>query len=163
MPQSKISAALDMSRPTPRTPPSAKTSAKMRAIVRRGTGLERRMEAILRRTHIRYVRQPRLLGHPDFRVRGRKILLFCDSSFWHGRRPSELSGQAFKVNREFWVEKLRTNRARDARMTSRLRREGWSVQRFWDTDIGQKPNKVVAKLRRALRGKAKKTTTLPWA
>lgn len=125
-------------------------TARMRRIKSRGTGLELAMEQILHSIHIRFKRQPDLLGHPDFQIRGTSILIFCDSSFWHGRRPKELDGTAFSSNKQLWIEKLQANKKRDARISRALRRQGWSVQRFWDTDILYNPDKVKARLKRAL-------------
>jgi DNA mismatch endonuclease (patch repair protein) len=89
-------------------------------------------------------------GKPDFVVKGTDLLIFCDSSFWHGRRTRETSGKAFKINRTFWTRKLMMNRSRDLRNNRRLRAQGWSVARFWDTDILRKPEKVKLKLRRMI-------------
>lgn len=113
-----------------------------------GTSLEKRMESILRSLGIMYQKQPNLQGHPDFRISGTNVLIFCDSSFWHGRREKEITGNSFKKNREFWREKLTENRKRDNRNNRALRKSGWSVQRFWDTDILKKPDKVINRLKR---------------
>ncbi|MCK4224961.1 MAG: DUF559 domain-containing protein [candidate division Zixibacteria bacterium] len=122
----------------------------MKKVKSRGTSLEKEMERMLRSLRIRYERQPNLLGKPDFRIRGTNVVIFCDSSFWHGRREKEVSGKAFKRNRALWVEKLTKNRERDERNNRALRRAGWSVWRFWDTDILKHPNKVKKRLRRAM-------------
>lgn len=101
----------------------------------RGTGLEREMEKILKSLRLRYERQPDLVGHPDFRVTGTRTLIFCDSSFWHGRRDKDLTGESFSRNRGFWTQKIAYNKSRDARITKQLKAAGWTVLRFWDTEI----------------------------
>ena len=78
------------------------------------------------------------------------MLIFCDSSFWHGRREKELKGEAFKKNKEFCVNKLRENRKRDIRTNRILKKEGWHVLRFWDTDILKFQDKVAKKLLREI-------------
>ena len=130
--------------------PTKQVSERMKRVKSRGTALERSMEGILRSLRIRYVRQPDLLGHPDFRLRDANVLIFCDSSFWHGRREKEISGEAFRRNRKLWQQKLAYNRKRDERNNRILRKYGWSVQRFWDTDILRKPEKVKTRLRRII-------------
>ena len=130
--------------------PPKEVSERMKNVKSRGTGLEKRMEKILRSLHIRFQRQPDLRGSPDFRIRDTNILIFCDSSFWHGRREKEVSGKAFKRNRALWMEKLAKNRKRDERNNRALRRNGWSVWRFWDTDILKRPDKVKNRLRRIM-------------
>jgi len=130
--------------------PSVEVSERMRKVRSCGTGLEKKMEDILRSLHIRYQKQPNLQGHPDFRINGTNVLIFCDSSFWHGRRDKEITGNAFKKNREFWREKLIENRKRDEKNNRFLRKRGWSVWRFWDTDILKRPEKVRNRLRRII-------------
>ena len=130
--------------------PSLAVSKRMKRVKSANTHLEKRMEALLRNQKIKYERQPSIAGKPDFKIKDANILIFCDSSFWHGRRFKEISGEAFKKNRAFWINKLENNKKRDARVNRILRREGWSVLRFWDTDILKKPLKVKNKLIRAL-------------
>ena len=130
--------------------PSKEVSERMKKVKSVGTSLEKGMESILRNLGIRYQKQPNLQGHPDFRISGTNVLIFCDSSFWHGRREKEITGNAFKKNREFWREKLTENRKRDNRNNNALRKSGWSVWRFWDTDILKRPDKVRNRLRRII-------------
>lgn len=130
--------------------PSKEVSERMRRVKRSGTGLEKAMEEILKNLRTRYEKQPRITGHPDFRIKGTNVLIFCDSSFWHGRRIREITGEAFTTNRELWVKKLAENIKRDQRFSRELRKRGWSVQRFWDTDVLKKPDKVKNRLRRIL-------------
>jgi len=130
--------------------PTKEVSERMKRVKSRGTQLEKKLEKILRNLHVRYQRQPDLKGNPDFRIRNTNVLIFCDSSFWHGRREKEVSGEAFRRNRAFWVEKLLENRRRDERISRALRRARWSVWRFWDTDILKRPDKVKKRLRRIM-------------
>jgi len=130
--------------------PSKEVSERMRKVKSRGTGLEKKMESIFKSLGIKYQKQPNLQGNPDFRICGTNVLVFCDSSFWHGRRKKEITGEAFKKNRAFWKKKLTDNRKRDIRNNRTLRKNGWSVQRFWDTDISKKPDKVKNRLRRII-------------
>lgn len=125
-------------------------SERMKKVKSTDTNLEKTMEKTLRSLHIKYEKQPDLEGCPDFRIKGTNILIFCDSSFWHGKREKEITGEAFKKNREFWKKKLIENRKRDTQNNRALRRSGWSVQRFWDTDILKKPDKVINRLRRII-------------
>ena len=105
--------------------PSKEVSERMKKVKSRGTGLEKKMESIFKSLGIRYQRQPNLRGNPDFRISGTNVLIFCDSSFWHGKREKEITGESFKKNREFWKKKLIENRKRDARNNRALRKSGW--------------------------------------
>lgn len=127
---------------------SQTTSARMKKVKSKGTKLEITFLKILKTRGLRYESQPRILGHPDFRIRGTRVLIFCDSSFWHGRNKNELSGRAFKRNRDFWIQKLACNKARDNRISRSLRSLGWTVLRFWDTDIYKRPTIVKNRLSR---------------
>jgi DNA mismatch endonuclease (patch repair protein) len=125
----------------------------MKAVKSRDTKIEREMKDILDELNVKYEKQPKIeciKGTPDFRIVGTKILIFCDSSFWHGRRKEYVSGEAFKINKEFWVKKLKDNRERDRRHTRILRDEGWLVHRFWDTEISKNPDNVRKKLKKVL-------------
>lgn len=128
--------------------PSKKVSERMKKVKSKDTKLEKTMEKTLKSLDIKYEKQPNVEGHPDFRIKGTNVLIFCDSSFWHGRKEKERNGEAFKKNREFWTKKLTENRKRDRRINRRLRKNGWSVHRFWDTDILKGSNKLTNRLKR---------------
>lgn len=123
--------------------PSIQTSRRMQKVRSRGTGLEKSFALMLRKNHLRYQTQPKLYGNPDFRIRETQILIFCDSSFWHGRRKKELTGRAFKRNVSFWTRKLSYNRKRDRSISNELRKMGWVVLRFWDDQIFEKQSFVL--------------------
>ncbi len=130
---------------------SEATSNRMRMVRSQGTKLEASMERILMQMNLQYVKQPNLTGHPDFQLVGRRILIFCDSSFWHGRNPDDLSGRSFKRNRDLWVKKLTRTRQRDKEINMKLRGEGWNVIRFWDSEILKHPEKCEEKLMKKLK------------
>jgi DNA mismatch endonuclease (patch repair protein) len=134
--------------------PSKEVSERMKRVKSSDTSLEKAMEELLKGLQISYEKQPDLLGHPDFRIKETNVLIFCDSSFWHGRRESEITGTAFKKNKEFWTKKLMENRKRDQRINRTLRKSGWSVQRFWDTDVLKRQDKVKNRLRRIINEKS---------
>jgi len=56
----------------------------MKKVKGRGTKPEKIFASLLRKNGIKYQGQPKLFGKPDFRVKDTKVLIFCDSSFWHG-------------------------------------------------------------------------------
>jgi len=120
----------------------------MKKVESTGTKLEKMFTLLLRRNRIRYQSQPKLLGRPDFRIKKTKILIFCDSSFWHGRKQSELTGKAFKKNVAFWRKKLLYNKNRDRKITTELTNRGWIVLRFWDDQILKRPDFVIKKIKK---------------
>ena len=72
-----------------------------------------------------------MYGNPDFAIRSKKIAIFCDGDFWHGYKFHEKK----KPSKKFWRDKIKSNMKRDQKVARRLRREGWSVLRFWEHDI----------------------------
>src|SRR5579863_1109203 len=89
---------------------------------------ELRLRSILIRSRLRGWRvQPRgISGSPDFTFPEKTIAVFVDSCFWHGC-PKHL--RTPKSNKAYWKAKIASNRARDLRYTTRLKREGWYVLR----------------------------------
>ena len=67
--------------------------------------------------------------HVDVAFVGLKVAVFVDGAFWHGRL-----GKTPKTNSDFWDAKFARNKARDAQADRALRRAGWIVIRYWDTD-----------------------------
>lgn len=130
--------------------PSPNVSNRMKKVKSSNTKIEKIMENLLREEKIEYEKQVDLPGHPDFKIAGKNVLIFCDSSFWHGRRKKDLEGNAFKKNKEFWINKLRENKKRDARINRILKKEGWRVLRFLDTDILKFPEKIKKNLLREI-------------
>ena len=126
---------------------SPSTSARMRKVKSKKTKLEMHFASLLREAGIKYRSHPDIYGHPDFRIFGTKIVIFCDSSFWHGRRARETSGEVFKRNKEFWVSKLLYNKARDRKISSKLRQKEWIVLRFWDDDIYKRSDRIISRIK----------------
>lgn len=131
-------------------------SERMKRVKSKGTSLEKNFAKLLSTNGIQYQNHPHVFGRPDFRIKLTNILIFCDSSFWHGRNKKEISGAAFKKNRNFWVKKLQYNKARDARISRILRKSGWIVLRFWDEEITKRPLSVISKLNRYVKSSQKK-------
>ena len=76
----------------------------------------------------------RIYGKPDIVFIGKKIVVFCDSEFWHGYNWEERK-KDFKSHQEFWIPKIERNMERDAEVTAKLESEGWTVLRFWGNEI----------------------------
>ena len=121
---------------------SKKDSLRMKKIKSKGTKLEGAMRIFLDDLNLRYLEQPEITGNPDFKLKDYEVLIFCDSSFWHGRNPDDLSGKNFKRNKELWVEKLTKTKRRDRKVNKELKRQGYEVLRFWDDEILKSPETV---------------------
>lgn len=82
-------------------------------------------------------------GTPDIAFVRHRIAVFFDSDFWHGRNYPQLKS---RMN-AFWRAKIERNMRRDREVDRALRREGWSVLRFGETQIKTRPHTVVRKVR----------------
>ena len=133
----------------------------MQKIKSSGSKIEKEMESFLKKLNVSYQKQPKLLGRPDFRIRGTNVLIFCDSAFWHGKKEKETKGTAFSKNKKFWMEKLDYNRKRDQTNNQVLRKRGWSVHRFSDDEILKRQKKTLNRLKRTvMQSKSKKPTAI---
>ncbi len=74
-----------------------------------------------------------------------RVAVFVDGCFWHGCPEHHTVA---KANAEYWEEKVRRNRERDADTDALLRSEGWMVVRLWEhQDVTDAANQVEAAVR----------------
>jgi len=75
-----------------------------------------------------------IYGKPDIYIKKYKLAIFVDSDFWHGKLYRE--GKAVpKSNQEYWIPKLERNIQRDIEVNMELKNNGWTVMRFWESNI----------------------------
>ena len=72
----------------------------------------------------------KLPGSPDIAILKYNIAVFVDGEFWHGY-DWEKRKLRLKRNREYWIEKIEENMARDIRNDKELLRMGWTPIHFW--------------------------------
>jgi len=112
------------------------TRSKMMAAVRsRGNrSTELRLAELPRRHGLSgWRRHYPVAGTPDFCWPKCRVALFVDGCFWHGCPRCR---RAPKSNQAFWDAKVTENRRRDRKATKALRKEGWTVIRVWECQIG---------------------------
>ena len=124
-----------------------KRSEIMAKIKSKGTKIELKMKAELDKNGVEYEYQPKVFGKPDFLIPP-NIVVFCDSSFWHGRNWEKLRE---RLPNEYWYEHIKRNVKRDKIVTKKLRKEGYVVLRFWDNQIEKETGKSIDKIKEALR------------
>lgn len=84
----------------------------------------------------------KVFGKPDIVFIKKKIAIFCDSEFWHGKYY--IRGEKIpKNNREYWIEKFKKNLKRDQLVNKTLISEGWIVLRFWEQEILNNTEKCI--------------------
>lgn len=78
--------------------------------------------------------------------------MFCDGDFWHGRNWRQLSVKLSRgSNSRYWLEKIEKNRERDRVNNNLLKQAGWTVLRFWETDIQNDPVGIAGTIIRAVK------------
>ena|SRR4028119_2099008 len=104
-------------------------------------GTETKGEKLLRSTlwklGFRFRKNVRNLpGKPDIVFPTERIVVFCDGDFWHGRKwRKDKQRLAAGPNAPYWVAKIKANKDRDKKYNRELKRLGWTVLRFWETDV----------------------------
>ena len=75
-----------------------------------------------------------LPGKPDIVLAGRRLAIFVHGCFWHGH-DCPRGARTPKANREYWVQKIERNRARDAVAQATLAAARWRVETVWECEL----------------------------
>jgi DNA mismatch endonuclease (patch repair protein) len=95
-------------------------------------------------------------GVIDFAFPSARLAVYVDGAFWHGTSWRARGFRSLKHqfsrwrNGAWWLEKVRTNRARDRRQSAALRRAGWSVLRISDLAVLRDADSCAQRVERAL-------------
>jgi DNA mismatch endonuclease (patch repair protein) len=131
-----------------------KRSQIMSKIKGKNTGIEKKMLLELKKAKLNgFKYQKRMLGNPDFIFEKQKIAVFCDGDFWHGYGFSRWKN---KLNK-FWSDKIFCNIKRDKLVRRKLKKEGWSVIRFWEHEIDKDSEGCIQILKFKIRNLNEKT------
>ena len=115
----------------------------MQAVKSSGSKIETALAKGLWKAGIRYRKNNKtIFGKPDISIKTRKIAIFVDSEFWHGK-DWEKRKYAFKSNQNFWINKIENNIRRDQQVNQHLNNNGWKVLRFWGEDITKDLNNCI--------------------
>lgn len=107
----------------------------MQAIKSVDTKIELKLRKALWHKGIRYRKNYKdLPGRPDIVLTRYKIVIFCDSDFWHGFDWENRKAK-IKSNRAYWYTKIEQNMERDVYVNEQLVELGWIVLRFWEWQI----------------------------
>ena len=68
----------------------------------------------------------------------RHKVVFVNGCFWHGHSGCSRATIP-ATNREFWLKKLKGNKARDDRNKHLLVDKGWEVMTVWECDLRDLP------------------------
>ena len=110
-------------------------SKNRRSVKCNETSIARLLGRSLFKKGVRYRKNDKkIFGKPDFVLRKYKIAIFCDGDFWHGNNWN-IRKNDHKTNVQFWIEKIERNMERDKLVNEHLTSSGWSVLRFWGSEI----------------------------
>ena len=102
-----------------------------------GTDIEEILGEIVKKfwkDHRYYKNIKKLPGTPDIVFLRKKVTVFADGDFWHGKDFDEWKGDI----PDFWKNKIKKNIERDKRQTEELERMDYEVLRFWGSDLKTK-------------------------
>lgn len=135
-----------------RNPISEKSSAVKSRNKSKATKHEMLLRRELRKIGVRFKTNViSLPGKPDIVFADKKLVVFCDGDFWHGKGwPVLRKKLEHGANSQYWIAKIMYNRRRDLLQTLELKRDGWRVVRIWESEIIRNPNKVCNHLIRIL-------------
>src|SRR5690242_18199051 len=111
-------------------------SERMRKVRSKGNrSTEWRFRSALMRSRIRgwTLHDPTLVGSPDFVFRENNLVVFIDGCFWHGCRRCKRPLP--KSNREYWINKIKSNVRRARKVSRELERQNFIVTRIWEHDL----------------------------
>lgn len=87
----------------------------------------------------------KLPGSPDIVILKHRIAVFVDGEFWHGKDWATRKGR-LKRNREYWIEKIEENMARDLRNDQLLTQAGWMPIHFWEKEVIKNLDECIAEI-----------------
>ena len=124
----------------------ATVSYTMSRIRGKDTSIEVKLRKALYEKGCRYRCNSKFIfGHPDISFKGVKVVVFCDSEFWHGKDFEE-NEKKILSNREYWIPKIKRNIERDNEVNEKLTQEGYLIYRFWGGEIQKNLDKCVTEI-----------------
>ena len=124
----------------------------MKAVKNKGSKIETMLQKELWHRGLRYRKNAKTVyGKPDIAFIGKKVAVFCDSEFFHGKDWEVLKPQLERgKNAEFWINKISNNQHRDDEVNKQLQFLGWTVIRFWGKDIMKNTDECIRVIEEAI-------------
>lgn len=124
----------------------ATVSYTMSRIRGKDTSIEVKLRKALYEKGCRYrCNSKYIFGHPDISFKAYKVVVFCDSEFWHGYNFEE-NEKKISSNRHYWIPKIKRNIERDNEVNAKLTSEGYLIYRFWGNEINKHLDECVSKI-----------------
>ena len=121
----------------------------MQAVKSKDTAPELTVRRLAHRLGYRFrLHRKDLPGKPDLVFPGRRRIIFVHGCFWHGHDCAR-GARVPKANRDYWVQKIARNQARDRAARAALTALGWKTTVLWECDLSN-VNRVSRRLRSIL-------------
>jgi DNA mismatch endonuclease (patch repair protein) len=109
-------------------------SANMRAIRSNDTQPELRVRSLAHRSGYRFrLHRKELPGKPDLVFGSRRKVIFVHGCYWHSHNCA--MAHTPKSNRDYWLPKLKRNKARDSKNIDALEANGWDALVVWECEV----------------------------
>ena len=143
--------------PTTKRPKASSLAARKRMLATKGrdTQCELAIRSLVHRKGLRFRVDWSIPGtrrRADLAFVSPRLLVFIDGCFWHA---CPKHGTWPKANAAWWRRKILDNARRDRDTDTRLKRDGWTVLRFWEHEASDRAADRIArriKQERGLRG-----------
>lgn len=126
------------------------TSKRMSRVKLKGGNEESLLAKTLWHEGYRYwLNYKKLPGSPDIAILKYRIAIFVDGEFWHGY-DWDNKKHKLKRNREYWIEKIEENIARDMRVDKELIAMGWTPIHFWTKEVKKDLNGCIETIKETI-------------
>jgi DNA mismatch endonuclease (patch repair protein) len=107
----------------------------MQAVKSKDTAPELTVRRLAHRMGYRFrLHRKDLPGKPDLVFPARHRVIFVHGCFWHGHDCAR-GARIPRENRDYWLDKIARNRARDQRNLERLTAAGWTSLVVWECNM----------------------------
>ena len=131
-------------------------SFNMSQVRSRNTKPELFIFSVLDNLSVSYEKHYKILGRPDIAFPEKRVAVFVNGEFWHGRNYKSESGSY----PEFWKNKIGENIKRDRKNYKLLKVEGWKVIKLWDKNIKKHSVREINKILRSIGAQTIRRTDL---
>lgn len=96
-----------------------------------------------------------LVGKPDIVFASKKLVVFVDGDFWHGRPLIEEGLMGLRrgirsVRFDWWAAKIQRTVDRDKQVNNELANSGWKVMRYWESDVLRNPQFIASQIKQTI-------------
>lgn len=130
-------------------------SYQMSRIKGKDTSIEMKVRRALYAKGYRFrVNCTKVFGRPDILFPKLRLVIFCDSEFWHGYNFEEAK-KNIHIHESYWIPKIERNIERDKEVNEELTRQGYRILRYWGFEINREFDRVISEIEKAIEEESK--------